>query len=197
MSPWPVIKIIGIPTSANSRWSSRPLNPGRRTSSTRHAGASGRVNGKKSSAEAKIWARIPIDRNRRDNASRIEASSSTAKTIGSSGFTLYLPFQSAVRSRRYYSIHCWQQPRVAPPQLNGNNHVKVSFTVTNTGDLAGAEIAELYVGQQNPPIVRPIKELKGFQKVFLQPAASQKVTIELDQRSVTYFNTAIHQGDGL
>jgi beta-glucosidase len=75
--------------------------------------------------------------------------------------------------------------------------VKVSFTVTNTGNLAGAEIAELYVGQQNPPLARPIKELKGFQKVFLQPGASQKVNLELEQRSVAYFNTAIHQWDGL
>jgi hypothetical protein len=59
------------------------------------------------------------------------------------------------------------------------------------------EIAELYVGQQNPPLARPIKELKGFQKVFLQPGASQKVNLELEQRSVAYFNTAIHQWDGL
>jgi hypothetical protein len=49
------------------------------------------LNIKKSCAEAKIWARIPIDRNRRDSASRIEASSSIANTIGSCGFTLYLP----------------------------------------------------------------------------------------------------------
>jgi beta-glucosidase len=74
--------------------------------------------------------------------------------------------------------------------------VKVSFTVTNTGNLAGAEIAELYVGQQNPPLARPIKELKGFQKVFLQPGESQKVTLELDQRSVAYFNTAIQKWMG-
>ena len=96
-----------------------------------------------------------------------------------------------------YTTFGYSDLKIAPPQLNGNNHVKVSFTVTNTGNLPGAEIAELYVGQQNPPIVRPIKELKGFNKVFLQPGASQKVTLELDQRSVAYFNTAIHQWDGL
>jgi beta-glucosidase len=96
-----------------------------------------------------------------------------------------------------YTTFAYSDLKIAPPQLNGNNHVTVSFTVTNTGNLAGAEIAELYVGQQNPPITRPIKELKGFQKVFLQPGASQNVTIELDQRSVAYFNTTIHQWDGL
>jgi beta-glucosidase len=96
-----------------------------------------------------------------------------------------------------YTTFAYSDLKIAPPQLGGNNHVTVSFTVTNTGNLAGAEIAELYVGQQNPPIARPIKELKGFQKVFLQPGASQKVTLDLDQRSVAYFNTAIHQWDGL
>jgi beta-glucosidase len=96
-----------------------------------------------------------------------------------------------------YTTFAYSDLKIAPPQLNGNNHVKVSFTVTNTGNLAGAEIAELYVGQQNPPIVRPIKELKGFQKVFLQPGASQKVTLDLDQRSVAFFNTTINQWDGL
>ena len=96
-----------------------------------------------------------------------------------------------------YTTFGYSDLKIAPPQLNGNNHVKVTFTVTNTGNLAGAEIAELYVGQQNPPRARPIKELKGFQKVFLQPGASQNVTLELDQRSVAYFNTTIRQWDGL
>jgi beta-glucosidase len=53
----------------------------------------------------------------------------------------------------------------------------VSFTVTNTGKRAGAEIAELYVGEQNPTVPRPIKELKGFKKVFLQPGDSRRVTL--------------------
>src|SRR5208283_5282935 len=51
-------------------------------------------------------------------------------------------------------------------QDDGEEHglVRVSFTVTNTGNCAGAEIAELYVGEKNPTVPRPIKELKGFKK---------------------------------
>jgi beta-glucosidase len=75
--------------------------------------------------------------------------------------------------------------------------VKVSFKVTNTGQLAGAEIAELYVGAKNPTVPRPIKELKGFTKVFLQPGESKRVTLELDQRSFAYFNTSTEQWDAL
>jgi len=69
--------------------------------------------------------------------------------------------------------------------------------VTNTGNRAGAEVAQLYVGQQNPTISRPIRELKGFQKIFLQPGQSQKVTLTLNQRSFGYFNETAHQWDAL
>ena len=72
---------------------------------------------------------------------------------------------------------------------------KVSFTVTNTGRRAGAEIAELYVAPVNPPIDRPIKELKGFHKVFLEPGQSRRITLELDQRSFAFFNTGKHLWD--
>jgi beta-glucosidase len=76
----------------------------------------------------------------------------------------------------------------------GEDHdlVKVSFTVTNTGKRAGAEIAELYVGEKDPTVPRPIKELKGFKKVFLQPGDSRRVTLELDQRSFAFFDTTKH-----
>jgi beta-glucosidase len=78
-----------------------------------------------------------------------------------------------------------------------NDLVRVSFTVTNTGNRAGAEIAQLYVGEKNPTVPRPIKELKGFKKVFLQPGDCRRVTLELDQRSFAYFNTAAEQWDAL
>jgi beta-glucosidase len=72
---------------------------------------------------------------------------------------------------------------------------KVSFTITNTGRRAGAEIAELYVAPVNPPIDRPIKELKGFWKVLLRPGESKRITLELDQRSFAFFNTTKHLWD--
>jgi beta-glucosidase len=72
---------------------------------------------------------------------------------------------------------------------------KVSFTVTNTGQRAGAEIAEPYVAPVNPPIDRPIKQLKGFWKVFLRPGESKRIILELDQRSFAFFNTTKHLWD--
>jgi beta-glucosidase len=73
--------------------------------------------------------------------------------------------------------------------------IRVSFRITNTGDRAGAEIAQLYVAPVNPPVVRPLKELKGFKKVFLQPGESKKVTITLDRRSLAYYDVSAHAWD--
>lgn len=60
---------------------------------------------------------------------------------------------------------------------------KVSVTVTNTGKRAGAEVVQLYVAAPQDGIHRPIRELKGFCKVFLQPGECKTVTFELDDRS--------------
>lgn len=65
----------------------------------------------------------------------------------------------------------------------------VSFTVTNTGTRAGAEIAQLYVCCKNGSVYRPKKELKGFSKVFLESGESQRVTIAFDDKTFRYFDT--------
>ena len=65
---------------------------------------------------------------------------------------------------------------------------EVSFTLKNTGKVDGAEVAQLYVSAKNPTIPRPVKELKGFAKVFLKAGESKKVTIPLDDKAFRYFN---------
>lgn len=75
------------------------------------------------------------------------------------------------------------------PTYNGTGSVTATFTVTNTGKVAGQEVAQLYIGEKNPPVKRPPRELKGFLKTgVLAPGASQNVTIQLDQRSFEYWN---------
>ena len=59
-------------------------------------------------------------------------------------------------------------------QADDSGLVRVSFKVTNTAKRAGAEIAELYIAPKNPPVDRPIKELKGFKKVYLEPGESRE-----------------------
>lgn len=77
-------------------------------------------------------------------------------------------------------------------QLSSNvmtpgNTIDVSFTLTNTGDRAGFEVAQLYVQPLDPKADRPVKELKGFTKVYLEPGESRTASIPIDARSLAYY----------
>lgn len=69
----------------------------------------------------------------------------------------------------------------------------VTFTLRNTGKVAGAEVAQLYIAQQNPSLPRPAKELKGFQKISLKPGEQKTVTIPLDEEAFQYFDDRVNQ----
>jgi len=64
----------------------------------------------------------------------------------------------------------------------------VKFTVKNTGKVSGAEVAQLYVKQEHALLPRPEKELKAFNKVFLQAGESKTITINLDESAFQYYN---------
>ena len=64
----------------------------------------------------------------------------------------------------------------------------VTLTVTNTGSCAGAEVVQLYVAKPDAKVFRPVKELKGFAKVFLQAGECKTVTIPLDDKAFRYWN---------
>ena len=63
-----------------------------------------------------------------------------------------------------------------------------TFTLRNTGKYDGAEIAQLYVGLPGAKVFRPVKELKGFSKVFLKAGEEQTVTIKFDDKTFRYWN---------
>jgi len=67
---------------------------------------------------------------------------------------------------------------------------EVSFDVKNTGARAGADVAQIYVGETHPKVARPAKELKGFVKVFLRPGETKRVTLVLDGRAFSYYDVA-------
>lgn len=69
--------------------------------------------------------------------------------------------------------------------------LKVSLQVKNTGPVEGKEIVQLYVSPIAPGIYRPKAELKGFEKIALQPGEEKEVVFELDRRSFAYYNTAL------
>ena len=68
-----------------------------------------------------------------------------------------------------------------------------TVTVTNTGDRAGAEVVQIYVGPNSQAVIdRPAKELRGFTKVSLQPGESKTVEIAIDDHAYSFFNVATH-----
>ena len=69
----------------------------------------------------------------------------------------------------------------------------VTFTIKNTGERDGAEIAQLYIGKKDAEVFRPAIELKGFAKVFLKAGESKQITIPFDKRTFRYFNVATNK----
>ena len=80
----------------------------------------------------------------------------------------------------------------APATAASGSMVKVSFDVTNTGSVAGAEVAQLYVSDPSAKAPRPERELKGFQKVRLAPGETKHVSLELDARAFSYWSETTH-----
>lgn len=64
----------------------------------------------------------------------------------------------------------------------------VEFEITNTGKRVGAEVAQIYVQDLKSSVARPVKELKGFQKVSLQPGETKRVSVALDRSAFAYFD---------
>ena len=73
------------------------------------------------------------------------------------------------------------------------NGFKVSATLKNTGSVAGAEVVQLYVSDVEASVERPVKELKGFQKVYLAPGESRKLEFTLDRQALSFFDAAKHE----
>lgn len=71
-----------------------------------------------------------------------------------------------------------------PEVLKAGEAFDVSVTVTNTGDVAGSEVVQLYLGPLQPRLTRPVRELKGFFKVPLAPGQSRRVRFELQPRDL-------------
>jgi beta-glucosidase len=79
------------------------------------------------------------------------------------------------------------------PAPGGLGDYQVSFDVTNTGKLAGAAVAQLYISDGHAAVPRPPKELKGFAKVFLKPGETRNLSIPLNPRSFSYYDTNAKQ----
>jgi beta-glucosidase len=72
--------------------------------------------------------------------------------------------------------------------LTPNTQITFTVPVTNTGSRAGAETVQLYIRDVKSSVERPVKELKAFSKVFLQPGETQQVTLTIDQSALSFYD---------
>lgn len=92
-----------------------------------------------------------------------------------------------------YTTFEYKNPQVSAESFRDVEGLTVSVDVTNTGNLAGKEIVQVYVHDRQSKLVRPPKELKGFAKVELEPGETKTVEILLDFRSFAYYHPAYKQ----
>ncbi len=89
-----------------------------------------------------------------------------------------------------YTSFEYSDIKLKKKNLTKGEGAKVTFTIKNTGDVAGSEIAQVYVAKPESKIFRAPKELKGFVKIHLDPGEEKKVSVELDDRAFAFWNTA-------
>ena len=73
-------------------------------------------------------------------------------------------------------------------ELTGDQQISFTVSVTNTGKRSGAETIQLYVSDVKASVDRPVKELKAFQKVFLQPGETRDVTLSIDRNALSFYD---------
>ena len=90
-----------------------------------------------------------------------------------------------------YTTFAYSDLQVSKKEMSDNESVQVSVKVKNTGKRAGKTVVQLYVEAPETEVVRPVRELKGFEKIFLEAGEEKTVTFTLDKRAFAYWNTYI------
>ena len=91
-----------------------------------------------------------------------------------------------------YTSFEYSDLKLSADSIKDTDEVTVSFKIKNVGDVDGAEVAQLYVKDDESTIFRPMQELKGFKKVFLKAGEEKEVSITLGKRAFAYYNVNIH-----
>lgn len=91
-----------------------------------------------------------------------------------------------------YTTFEYSDLKLSADSIKDTDTLTVSFKIKNTGDVAGAEIAQVYVADKESTIFRPEKELKAFKKVFLEPGEEKEITVELSKRAFAFYNVNIN-----
>jgi len=102
-----------------------------------------------------------------------------------------MPVRFAFGHGLSYTTFEYSNLRTSAELFGDSDSVEVSVDITNTGKVTGKAVAQLYISDKNGTAGRPMKELKGFSKVELQPGETKTVTMTIDARSLSYYHTGL------
>lgn len=91
-----------------------------------------------------------------------------------------------------YTQFAYSDLKLSKTEMDDTDTVTVTCKVKNIGNLPGAEAVQLYIRDEESSVRRPIRELKGFEKVYLQPGEEKELTFTLNKRSFSYYEVKIH-----
>ncbi len=91
-----------------------------------------------------------------------------------------------------YTTFAYSNLSVNQEKMTESETLAVTVDVTNTGETAGKEVVQLYVAPKGGTVIRPVRELKAFEKIELAPGETKKVQFTLDRRAFAYWSTQIH-----
>ena len=111
----------------------------------------------------------------------------------------YRYYEKAGKTVRYpfgyglsYTTFEYSDLALSKTEMDESEELTVTFKVKNTGSVAGAETAQVYVADKESSIFRPEKELKGFKKVYLEPGEEKEISVTLSKRAFAFYNTAVN-----
>lgn len=87
-----------------------------------------------------------------------------------------------------YTTFQYSAPRLSSSTMKTNGKVTVSVDVKNTGSRKGAEVVQLYIRDEYASVTRPVKELRGFKKIWLDPGQSQTVSFTIDAQALSFYD---------
>jgi beta-glucosidase len=87
-----------------------------------------------------------------------------------------------------YTTFAFKNPHLAKNKIRRNESTRLLVDVKNTGKRAGAEVVQMYVRDCVSSVTRPVKELKGFQKISLRPGETQTVALDITPESLAFYD---------
>lgn len=91
-----------------------------------------------------------------------------------------------------YTDFTYTNLQISHAKIQDNETLTVKVDVTNTGNCKGKEVIQLYISAKEGQVIRPVRELRAFKKISLNPGETKTVVLELDGRAFSYWNTEIH-----